>query len=162
MTPFRRACKRGDLAEAQRLFGLGGVHIHADNADSAFWRVCRNGHLSVAQWLFSLGGVDIHAHNDAAFRWACCHGHLVVAQWLLSLGGVDIHAKEDFAFRVACAFPANWVVGRWLCALEPEWPWPAGWLRKLQVWTPSRDAWMRAVPSRNALAQSMNPHHNAL
>ncbi len=91
---FLDACDHGDLAEAKRLFSLGGMNIHALEEVCFRW-ACWRGHLVVAQWLYGQGGVDIHAHNDLPFRRACEYGHLAVAQWLFALGGVDTRANND-------------------------------------------------------------------
>jgi hypothetical protein len=95
MLAFQKACT--DVAVAQWLVSLGGVHMHA-RRDGAFRWACQNGHLAVAQWLITLSGVNIHAFHDYAFRAACSKGHLQVAQWLFFLGGVDSHILD----RKAC------------------------------------------------------------
>jgi hypothetical protein len=174
---FANACWNGDLQEAQRLFALGGMNIHAidvctfpytcmsghlvvakwlfgmggvgiDALHDAFRLACWRGHLAVAQWLLGLGAVDIHARDDYAFRCACDGGRLAVAQWLFALGGVDIHALNDAAFHWAC-YKGHLGLGRWLVALDPSWDWPSKDMEALQAWSRPRDAWMRAVLSHS-------------
>jgi len=75
---------------------------------------------------------------------ACEKGHLETAQWVWSLGCVDHHARDDYAFRSACN-NGDLETGRWLISLDPEFEWPNESLRKLQVVSDARYAWMVAV-----------------
>jgi hypothetical protein len=61
---------------------------------------------------------------------------------------VDIHALNDQAFARACE-QGHLDLARWLCALEPEWPWLASGMRALRTWSPARDVWMRAASTCN-------------
>ena len=74
---FIDACKNGDLAIAQCLYGGGGVDAHADD-DYAFAIACDKGHLAVAVWLHDVvGGVDAHAAYVQSLRWSAMR-----SQWI--------------------------------------------------------------------------------
>jgi hypothetical protein len=135
---FSNTCDRGDLITAQWLMGTFGTTLSAEELEWAFYGACSLGHLHVAAWLHALGAAD---GNFSAFQQVCRQGALQSAKWLHALGGVDIHANADAAL-VSALDPR---VGRWLVCRDPEWPWPEQCLQRLQVWSPARDAWIKAV-----------------
>ena len=81
---FLIACENGHFYDAEWLYSLGNIDIHAKN-EYAFRKSCQNGHLDVAKWLYFLGNIYIHANNDEAFRSSCKNKHIEVAIWLASI-----------------------------------------------------------------------------
>jgi len=139
---FLDHCRHGDMAGVQR----GACKLHPRWLQLGFRNACAGGHLHVAQWLVRQKGVSLlDCAVDTAFWWACAGGHLHVATWLLDHGHVAVHRDLDMAFLDACR-NGHVHVARWLLGLDAGYEaWPPRGLRCLKVWSPVRDAWMRAV-----------------
>ena len=140
---FLDHCRNGDVGAVQRCVARGTLHPRW--LDLGLTTACGGGHLHVAQWLVRQEGVSLLGCGDRAFWWACGGGQAHVARWLLAQGHVTLHKDHDVAFLDACR-NGHVHVGRWLLSLDPGYDaWPSSGMRHLQVWSPMRDAWMRAV-----------------
>lgn len=95
---LRRACKEGELAEAQRLINVGAsVHSY----DEAFERTplhfaAQHGHLECCELLFRYGAsvdcIDVSSHQP--LHLAAERGHCDVCEWLCTEAGVDVCARS--------------------------------------------------------------------
>ena len=84
MSEFVVACKQGNLQEAQRLYGLGGVDIHADNESAFRWAWSP----FVQRWLYFL---DAPGH----FNYDILTDRLPPLRYFLFTGRSDHPAMTD-------------------------------------------------------------------
>ena len=154
---FCHACLAGQLHVAQWLRAQPGFDLGVCGNRAFAWScACTHGNFAVIQWLWSIMA-DAHFRPDLkrAFANACYYRNWAVAKWVVSVvprvDDLGIHDEDDSLIRRTvsdCIVPAQKAVlclGRWLLSLDPHWPsWPAWAVDRLKVWSPARDAWMRA------------------
>jgi hypothetical protein len=163
MFRFVQACTKGHLHLAQWVLrdavslGLWDDHDVHDATATALSHACGDGRLHVVQWLKSL--LPDEGGSEYLYA-AACEGHLRVVQWLCAVNDPsdddpDDPGQEDVfhddlcvesAFLGAC-MRGHYTVARWFIQRYPEWgeAWDEAVIRRLQTWSASRDAWMRAV-----------------
>lgn len=92
---FVRACNLGNLEDAQLIYYIGGVDIHALN-DNSFISACMNNQFEILKWLISLDKFDISVYN-VSIQIACYVGKLEIAKWLDS---IVKETKKDDSYTV--------------------------------------------------------------
>jgi|688.fasta_scaffold348402_1 hypothetical protein len=102
---FIKACKEGNLKQAQSIYIKNKPDIHAKE-DKAFRIACYYKNIIIAKWLYSLKDKpNIHVKNEFVFRYACFRGDIgdiEIVKWLIILKNKsDIHVENDKAFKNA-------------------------------------------------------------
>jgi len=94
------ACKRGDLALAQRLLDVGAdVHQSTQTLGTPFMFAVLGGHHSMAQWLIEQGA-DMHATGSngwTALTIAAAKGDVTLLQWLIN-EGADAQVRDVYRY----------------------------------------------------------------
>jgi ankyrin repeat protein len=104
MTPLLSAVLRGNLEEAQALFGMGAdINMKNSAGESALQIACMKGDLHIVQWLLENGAqIDSEDNRtDTPLIMACIRGHLSIAQALLAKGA-NINKKNGAGESPLC------------------------------------------------------------
>jgi hypothetical protein len=151
---FCAACENGLTQDAQWLYSnvpgiksATGVHraYHAESMARALFVACSQGRLSTAKWLLSIdahGGNRDHVGN--ALRAAWWRGHLETAKWLSGQCVKVVMDVSDSDVEYVGS-SGHLETARWLICREPDRVWSDRAVSHVRVWSPTRDAWMRAV-----------------